>query len=125
MGYVLKVSCNGCGSEKAINLGNGIKDFNANVVAQYFKDEAPDIIFDNDEMWFFNWKLGHCKECNNLFRVPTVTTFKDNKDKIEFKEAVCECGSRDVVVYENERERNISCNKCSEEYTVTEIGYWD
>ncbi len=125
MGYVLKVSCNSCGSEKAISLGNGIKDFNGNVVAQYFKEGAPEVIFDQDVMWFFNWKLGHCKECNNIFRVPTVTHFEDNKVRIEFKEAVCECGCRDITVYENERERNISCNECGNEYTVEEIGYWD
>lgn len=121
MGYTLKLKCCDCNYEKILDLGNGRKDFDINTVAKKFKDqEILDIILNSEKNWLFSWKLAQCRGCKGVFRIPTVVSL----DEQELVEAICECGSKDILIINEGDEQTISC-KCKGTYIVENIGLWD
>lgn len=125
MGYIVDVKCEKCGELKSFHLGNGIKDFNCDVVAEHFSDKSIiDTIYDNKGNWNFNWKLAWCKQCKNVFRVPTLLNFKDDVSK-ELVEAKCKCGCNDIAIIDEESDKLSKCNKCGQAYVIEKKGLWD
>lgn len=126
MGYILTVRCEDCGNAEEFYIGQGIRDWDKNVVLTNFTDNRVRKALDKAESWSFRWKIGVCDDCKKLLRVPVLDIF--DKEKKELTDATCQCGRQITSVLDDSDEYKnlqLACPKCGGVMKAHTTGFWD
>ena len=126
MGYILKVKCEDCGNSEEFYIGQGMKDWDKNVVATYFTDSHILEALDKAEKWNFRWKIGVCNDCKKLLRAPVLDLIEN--EKRELTDATCQCGRKITNIIDDSDEYGsfkFVCSKCNGMMSAYTTGFWD
>lgn len=129
MGLNTRIICNKCGINERYQVGQGIKDFDKNLIISYFSDSnrsKVEKILHLGDIFTFERVIGYCNKCSKYNSFPSLIYFQTNEKKRIVDS--CECGNVPELVIDTEMLDNnssVTCRKCKGALEVKVEGMFD
>ncbi len=131
MGQIVSLRCENCGNKIDLQIGQGIRDNNLDIVLGYFDVTSQNLIKDSlssagkDAIWAYSRMIVSCDVNHNIQAVPTFHIIENREDRIVAIN--CNCGGTHTFISVDDiiNGTGCKCPKCGKtfKYSISEL--WD